>query len=244
MKRFIISVFVCLLSLFFVISFTGCAVKGSGVIVTKIFSPAPKDFTEVEIQGIYNFEIVKSEEYKVEITADDNIFNYLNVDKEGEILKMGINEEETYRGITLRVTVSMPELKSLSLSGECNGVFKGFDIEDKLLINLYGSNTINEGVINGNGNLKIEMDGYNSVNLSGEANKLELEMIDSNSLNMKGTSGITEAQIEMSGSNVAVISIDGNVYGEISGSSMLYLHGNPVLKDLVTKGSSDVELID
>lgn len=222
---------------------TACSVKGSGVIINKIISPSPENFTEVEIQGIYDFEIVKSDEYSVEIITDDNIFQYLSVKKESGVLKLNIKKDETYKGVTLRAKIMMPELTAITLIGNCQGVFKDFDNTEELSITLDGSNTLYPSNADAR-RLVIGMDGSNSINMKGSAEKLELEMDGSNSLNLKDVSGINEASVDMDGSNVALISIDGDVSGEVSGNSILYLYGKPVLRDLVTSGASDVELLD
>jgi len=65
----------------------GCVrgeVTGSGTLDTQEMDFS--DFTRVEVGYAFEVEIVRSDSYTVSITADDILFEYVQVSKEGETL--------------------------------------------------------------------------------------------------------------------------------------------------------------
>ena len=67
----------------------GCIVsqvKGSGNVVSREFKYA--NFTKVKIGGGFQANIVASNEYKITLTVDDNLFDYILLEKSGDTLNI------------------------------------------------------------------------------------------------------------------------------------------------------------
>lgn len=71
----------------------GDVVEGSGNLDTQEMDFS--SFTRLEAGHALEVEIVQSASYSVSITADDNLFEYIEVSKKGEILKIGLKSEST-----------------------------------------------------------------------------------------------------------------------------------------------------
>ena len=102
--------------------FTGCigcvgqfaeglgAVVGSGDLETQ--EMAYTDFNKLEIGSAFDAEITRGDSYSVNITADDNVFQYLDVHQSGETLKIGLRSPWRYVRTTQIVIIS----SSISIS--------------------------------------------------------------------------------------------------------------------------------
>ena len=69
---------------------TGCVggIGGSGNLQTQEFHFS--DFTSVDVGHAFEVEVTQSDSCRVSIIADDNLFEHIQVSKEGEILKIGL----------------------------------------------------------------------------------------------------------------------------------------------------------
>ena len=61
---------------------------GSGNLETEEY--AFTNFTKVEISSAFEFEIKQSSSYSINVTADDNVMEYVQVSQVGQTLKIGL----------------------------------------------------------------------------------------------------------------------------------------------------------
>ena len=73
----------------------GGVVIGSGNLTTRNF--ALSDFTEVLAHSGFQLELVQSSAFSVEVTADDNVMDYLDVSRSGNTLKIGPQWNRSFR---------------------------------------------------------------------------------------------------------------------------------------------------
>lgn len=71
-------------------------VRGSGNVVTQEMALA--DFTSVEAANAFEVEITRSDTFAVTIRVDDNILDLLDVSKEGDTLRLGLERGVSPRG--------------------------------------------------------------------------------------------------------------------------------------------------
>ncbi len=76
----------------------------------------------------FEIEVVPSSSYQVSVTANDNIFDWINISQSEDTLKITIDRSKirTAKAV-IKAQISMPELRSIDLSGESIGVVKGFN---------------------------------------------------------------------------------------------------------------------
>ena len=112
----------------------GCpgGLVGSGNLETETYAFA--DFTEIEISSAFKFEIEQSSSYSINITADDNIMEYVQVSQDGQTLKIGLRTGTWLGPVTLRASVTMPQLSDLTISGASRGTVSDFSSTQDLAI--------------------------------------------------------------------------------------------------------------
>lgn len=119
----------------------GGVVVGSGNLDTQEMDFS--DFTRVEVSSAFEVEIAQSGSYSVSITADDNLFDYIQVSKQGTTLKIRLEPALHYAFTTLQAKITMPQLYGLALSGATRGTVSGFSSTDNIDIEVSGASSLN-----------------------------------------------------------------------------------------------------
>jgi len=113
MKRI---VFVLLASMWFLTSCVG--IKGSGNVVSQ--ERVASDFYGLILSGVASVNVHPGEGYKVEVTTDDNLQEFILVEVKDSVLYITSKEHTNLRPTKLIVDVHLPELQSITLSGVGN----------------------------------------------------------------------------------------------------------------------------
>jgi integrase len=101
---------------------TGCScwprVEGSGELETREIDCST--FVVIEISDAFEADIIEAESFSVRVTADDNLFPYLEVKQDGYTLNIGLKPSHNYCNTTRKVRIEMPimalyRLKNLKL---------------------------------------------------------------------------------------------------------------------------------
>ena len=100
------------------------------------------NFTNIEISHAFKYEVSQSSFYGVTVTADDNLFKYIEVIKTGERLEVGLKPNYGYINTHLEVIITMPELRSLDISGASTGSIKGFSSSEVLIAGISGASSL------------------------------------------------------------------------------------------------------
>ena len=236
----------------------GCfgSMTGSGNLETQEFNYS--DFTRVEVGNAFEVEVVPSSSFSIVITADDNIFDYLNVSKSGETLRIWLRSGYHYRNYTARAEITMPELYRLELSGATSGNIGGFSSAHDFILGLSGASSLNisdmtagdirfdlsgasslNGSITADGNARFEVSGASSVTLSGSANDLNADVSGASHLGLDNFP-VDNANIELSGASNGTINLDGTLNADLSGASHLYYIGEPTMGDIDRSGGASI----
>ena len=191
-------------------------VVGSGNLVTKeeFFS----DFTSVDAGSGFNVEISQSSSYSVLVTADGNAMDNIAVSKSGDTLKVGVNWGVSLSSVTLKVKITMPELRDLELSGGTQGIINEISSTDSVSVSLSGGS---------------QLVGY------GEAGDLIIDGSSGSQLDFTDFAS-QNVNIELSGGSQATINMDGTLDADLSGGSQLHYIGDPTLGDIETSGGSTI----
>lgn len=252
----------CALSLLLVLGIicgaTGCAggaaLTGSGKEATKSYDL--KDFTEIEVGDAFDVVIEQTDSYRVSVTVDDNLTEYLDVGVSGETLRIGL-KPATYVKTNLTATVTLPELKGLKLSGSSRGHVKGFKSDRPLDVAASGSSSaeINgtfgeiEARLSGSstltGTIKMKdgafyLEGSSRAELDGTGGDVSIDCEGSSDADLEGFP-IGSATVKLDGSSTASVEPDGQLDANLSGSSVLTYSGNPTLGTINTTGGSELK---
>ena len=235
---------------------SGCllgVVTGSGNLIAKEMDFS--DFTRVEVGSAFEVEIIQADSYHVSVTADDNLFDYITVAKEGDTLKIALKPSYSYGSLTLRARVTMPNLYALDLSGATKGTVSGFDSSADLDLDLSGASSLamsdmsaqdielevsGASRVTGNiaaGDAEFDVSGASTVTLAGSANDIDIEASGASHVGL-GDFPVNNAEVNLSGASRATVNVSGRLDVDLSGASHLSYIGEPTMGEISMSGSS------
>lgn len=198
----------------------GVVVKGSGNLKTEIYNF--NGFNKVEVSNAFEVEVTQGSEHSVSITANDNLFEYIEISKQGTILNISLRRAQ-FIDITTKVEITMPQLNDLELSGAAQATVSGFSSTENLNVKISGASSVKllEMSI---GDVKFDISGDSKAVGEMTASDIEFDV-----------SGASTVQIECSAVNI-------NIYA--SGASNVQLGGSAGDIEIDASGVSYVELTD
>jgi hypothetical protein len=210
-------------------------VTGSGTLVSREMDF--RDFYSVEVGNAFEVEITRSSSYRISVTADDNLFDYIQVSKSGDTLKIDLKSGYSYQWpLTLRAKITMPDLRELEFSGATSGTIEGFSTTQKIV--LTGASGLNMADMSV-GDIEIRLDGASRLEGQGQADDLTSKVAGASHLNLENFR-VNDADVNLSSASHATINLDGRLDADISGASHLKYLGEPTMGDVKTSGGSTV----
>ncbi|MBU3926574.1 MAG: DUF2807 domain-containing protein [Bacteroidetes bacterium] len=252
MKWINIITIVSLLALF---SLASCSklgrIEGNGHVITETRQNV--SFNEVINEGIFAVTVIPDTVYEITIEAESNLIPYVRTIVNGNTLVID-SHENLDPMVTIQVTVRMPAVQSVRLSGSGSVTVNDMP-ESNLTAILSGSGTMN-GTCNG-GTFKAVLSGSGTIDFYVNTNRVETTLSGSGAIRLGGTTAYANHLISGSGNIDSYsmftnecdckISGSGNMYlwvserlnATISGSGSVYYHGSPVVNTSIT-GSGTV----
>jgi hypothetical protein len=215
------------------------------------------DFTGIEIGHAFELEVTPSDTYQVTITAGKSVLDHIDVSKVGSTLKIDMDHWLFNWHSSPKITISMPDLQELNLSGACKGNARGFKSSHDFKLFVSGASELDldmevgrlkseiSGASKVAGYLKasssdIELSGASEVKLEGAGGNIILDGSGVSNFNLSGFAA-NDAGIELSGASHASLTINGKMDVSLSGASSLEYGGNPTMGRLDISGASDIE---
>ena len=208
---------------------------GSGNLETEAY--AFTNFTEVEISSAFDFEINQSSSYNISVTADDNVMEYVQVSQVGQTLKIGLRTVTWFGPVTLRASVTMPELRGLTVSGASRGDIYDFSSTEDLDITVSGASRVTGDITAGN--VEFDISGASTIQLEGSANDMVASVSGASRLNLGGFT-VNNADVGFSGASSGTVNLDGRLDADLSGASRLWYIGEPTMGTINTSGASTI----
>jgi hypothetical protein len=206
---------------------------GSGNLETEEY--AFSNFTRVEISTAFQFEIQQSSSYNISVTADDNVMEYVQVSQVGQTLKIGLRTVTWFGPKTLRASVTMPQLRGLTVSGASHGDVYDFSSTEDLDITVSGASRVNGDITAGN--VEFDISGASTIQLDGSANDMVASVSGASRLNLDDFI-VSNADVNLSGASSGTINLDGRLDADLSGASRLSYIGEPTMGTIDTSGAS------
>jgi len=212
--------------------------RGSGNQVTENRSLA--GFSEIEISGDYQVNIKQDSNYAVNITADDNLMQYVKTEVNGDRLKIHTSRNICNAGPFI-VNISLRELNFLRGSGAIKITSVGKITTKDLQLKLSGATKVNLD-LNAD-NVRTTGSGLTEINLRGQASSHVVEMSGSGTLNALGFV-VAKYSIESSGISHCKINVLNELNINSSGASDVQYKGNPSTVNNNKAGASTLQKID
>ncbi len=217
-------------------------IAGSGNVITedKDFS----DFQIVKVGWAFEVEITQASLYSVNVTADDNLFDYIEVSRTDHTLTIGLKSGYNYRPqwpwtrLTLKAEITMPDLYELQLSGATRGTVEGFSSSHKFILDLSGASSLT-GDFTTSEDAQFTVSGASTAELEGAANNLTISASGASHLELPDFP-VYNADVTLSGASRATVNLDGRLDADVNGASQLFYIGNPTMGDVNTSGASTV----
>ena len=229
----------------------------SGPITTREYDFT--DFTGIDVEHAFEVTITPSDNYSVAITAGENIFEHINVYKSGSTLVIDVDTWFISWFVSPELTVTMPVLNELELSGACKGTASGFRSSQDLKLHLSGASELDIDMETGDffselsgasrvtGRLvatssNIELSGASRISLTGSGGNIKIHGSGASSAEMVDFT-VNNAFVDFSGASRASLYINGKMDVSLSGASSLEYTGNPALGEINISGASSMKKI-
>lgn len=195
------------------------------------------DFTAVDVGSAFQVEITQSSSYSVIITADEKMFEKIDVTKTGNTLIIS-TEPNTITASALKAEITMPELYELVLSGASKGTVQGFSSSEPFVVELSGASNLQMEAINV-GNFEVELSGASTLSAEGSGNDLVSVVDGASNLNLTNFP-INNSNLQVSGASQATVNMNGTLDATVSGASTVYYIGEPTMGNIDISDSSSI----
>lgn len=193
------------------------SIRGNGNGKQQNFSL--NSFKTVSISGDWTVEITRNGTFSVTVDADENLFDYLDiqVNDSGNNLHIGFKKGYAISNAHCKASITMPVLTQLTASGSLTGTISSFDMHrGTMTIDVSGSGDITARNIDVK-KLELNISGSGSFTASGKAEHMRAAI--SGSGDIKATDLKAEyADISISGSGSANVWVTKVLRADISGS--------------------------
>lgn len=241
---------------------SGCG-YGFGPTVTGSGKPASwdfdyRDFTKIEAGYAFDIDVVKADSYLVRITIDDNLYEYLDISKQGDTLHLSLKPNYNYINVNRKATINLPDLEKLGLSGASQAdIGSGFSSSHAVDFELSGASNVDigdmkagntnfglSGASKASGNIEMadgrfDLSGASSLKLEGSADDVDIQASGASHVELADFS-VVDADINLSGASGVTVNASGRLDGNLSGGSRLTYMGNPRLGSVSASGGSTI----
>ena len=235
MKRILISLFALVSVLTGVITGCGGETSGSGNLTIKSYEFS--GFTMIEAENGFTFTVKQSQSYKIEITTDDNVLNYLDIALKGNTLKIGLSGGNV-RPTALRAEISMPGLEGINLSGGARAAISGFNSNESFSVTLTGGSVLTGDIVSGD--VGIGISSGSMVTLTGSGRDLLARSSNGSEITLEEFP-VNNADINIDDGGRSFININGKLDTVLTGGSELYYTGDPEMGNVNVSGGSVLE---
>lgn len=177
-------------------------INGSGNLVNE--TREVNEFTRVSSEGVFEVNITEDESQLVEVTADDNVMQYVKTTVSSNQLSLYL-KDGNYGNITLKSDIKVADLNGISNSG--TGNIKAYNVDEEADFNVLNSGTAN-------------------ITIQGESDGLEI--MNEGTGDFKGFDfEVNSCQVENIGSGDIQVNCKESLDIKITGSGNVYYKGHP-----------------
>ncbi|HBR53442.1 MAG TPA: DUF2807 domain-containing protein [Flavobacteriaceae bacterium] len=212
-------------------------IKGSGNVTETSRTTQPYD--EVQVVGSITVNLVSGNEGNITIMADNNLHEYIEVETNGDVLKVKMKKGISYSSKhDIVVTVPFTDLSEVSLTGSGDVTSTKPIKGNSLTFNVVGSGDMILAIDAETVEAKIT--GSGDMRLSGSANNLEVKV--SGSGDFEGYSlNAANTEVYVSGSGDAEVNAKNALKARVNGSGDVRYKGSPEMSDTKVLGSGSIK---
>jgi len=215
------------------------------------------DFTGVEVGHAFELVVTPSDNYSITISAREGVLDHVDVTKSGSTLKIDTDTWFLTWHSNPKVTITMPSLQRLDLSGAAQGDARGFKSSSAFEVELSGASHLDMDM--GATAFRAQISGASSLSGEIEATRSDIELSGASNITLTGFGGdlvidasgasraklagypVNDAGVELSGASSAELTVSGRMDVDLSGASKLEYFGDATLGSIDISGASDIE---
>jgi citrate lyase gamma subunit len=147
------------------------------------------NFTNVQISSAFKYEIKQGAAYGVDISTYQYLIDRLDVYQSGNTVYIGFKSNTLTFNVNenATVTITMPALNELTVSGASNGTVTGFDSDNALDIALAGASRMDTDIKSGKTNIVVS--GASGITGSLTSSDTQITLSGASDLNMTMQTG-------------------------------------------------------
>ena len=217
----------------------GKKVKGNGN-VTAIEKQVGT-YQSISVAGSFDVELVQGDEGLIEVSIEDNLVEFLEIENNDGHLKIKWKEFtniQTSKGVAIKVPVA--DLDKITLAGSGEIYNKEMLKLDYLDLNMAGSGNIKLNL--STNSVVANLAGSGDINLNGTAEKAQFKMAGSGDIEAFEFKA-HDVTASIAGSGTINLYADVNLKAEIAGSGDIHYKGNPENDDVKVAGSGRVKMV-
>ncbi len=194
-------------------------VTGSGNVQTQQIEVS--NFTKLDVGSGFTVQVTQANTYSVSITADDNVFPYIQASRTGDTLIIRIKPLTAVTTTALKANITMPDIAEAQVTSGATSTVNGFNLAH---------------------DFKADLSGGSRLTMTGQA--VNMEAIGSGGSNLQLRDfQVNNAKVDLSGGSQAIINLSGILDAELNGGSRLMYVGNATLGEIHTSSGSTVSQI-
>jgi len=196
------------------------------------------DFNSVDVGWAFDLTLNQGNSYSVAITADEKIFDLIEVTQTENKLSIGFKDGTMPGNLFRKAEITMPELDELILTGASKGVIDGYSSSTQIYLELSGASSLDTSDLEVH-DIEIEVSGASSLTSEGTGNNLSAIVSGASKIDLSKLS-LNDADMQVTGASKVTINIDGRLDAQVSGASTLEYLGEPTLGEINTSGVSTI----
>jgi hypothetical protein len=199
------------------------------------------EFTRVEVGSGMRIDIHQAETFHVEVGGPPDLLDRLQVDQDGDLLRFQM-EHRQWRGTSgrgIEISIQMPELASLRLSGGSRGEVRMENPTADFHARLSGGSQLEGRVVAGA--MDFRLSGGSRTALAGSTSELELAASGGSQLDLSGLQCDRVNATRMSGGSRATVATNGTIDATLSGGSRIRYYGDATVGSVQASGGGRVE---
>lgn len=195
------------------------------------------DFDKVELSDAFEAEITAGDDYRVEVTVDDNLVDHLQVEQHGNTVKIGLKPFTSATNAHMQTRISLPTLAGLDASGASRAGVTGFRSDRNMQFNVSGASHISGDMETGN--LAADISGGSTLQLSGRGSAVRATASGASTIDLREFAA-GDADVEASGASRIELDMAGTLNARASGASTVHYTGDATLGQVDESGASTV----
>ena len=183
----------------------------------------------IHLDSVVDATIINSDNYSIVFRIDDNIEDYLIVEKIDTTLKISLQGDKTYSKITNEVNLTLPDIEVLIVEGVSKANLSGFSFSHDVEFDIKGIIMLNANI--DTGHIDLQVDGTSSILLSGNGTTADILVNGTTTADLSDFE-TTNTSVNIDGTSTVILRVNGTLSGSVKGVSKLYYSVNTILENI------------